>query len=116
MKNKKNNVNTITNAILIMAIPLVLTILLFVSTREEHGYYIQADTNHGNHYKWVNTYREKAVYIGNNTFLDVNGNEWEYDDNSLEKGKTYILYMHDNGTEENIIDDVIYGTEKRKER
>lgn len=112
---KKNNTDkfSVTLTILTIITLPVVTIALLFSRTEKHGYYIQADTNYGNHYKWVNTYREKAVYIGNNTFLDVNGNEWGYDDDSLERGKTYTLYMHDNGTEETIYDDVIYGTEKR---
>jgi len=115
MEMRKNNTDKFSATLTVLTIitlPVVIIVLLFGGT-EKHGYYIQADTNnYGNHYRWVNTYREKAVYIGNNIFLDVNGNEWEYDDSSLEKGKTYTLYMHDNGTE-NITDDVIYGTEKR---
>lgn len=99
------------NVLTIITLPVVIIALLFGGT-EKHGYYIQADAGI-NHYKWVNTYQEKAVYIGNNILLDSNGNEWEYADNSLKKGKSYILNMHDNGTE-TITDDVIYGIKNGK--
>ena len=40
-------------------------------------------------------------------FLTSDGNEWSVDAGTYKKGKTYTLKMHDNGTENDITDDVI---------
>lgn len=100
---------------------ITMTMLLFISfiviflmgakIPVTNTYAIQANSTEGLHYKYVTERIEKAVYIGKNDglnmFLTSDGNEWSVDAGTYKKGKTYMLKMHDNGTENDITDDVI---------
>lgn len=100
---------------------ITMTMLLFISfiviflmgakIPATNTYAIQTNSTEGFHYKYVTERTEKAVYIGKIdgfcTFLTSDGNEWSVDAGTYKKGKTYTLKMHDNGTENDITDDVI---------
>lgn len=93
----------------IAATTLVLTasiaIVSAISTRQNT--YAIASENNGLHYKYVTEYTQKVTYIGKGFFVDTNGNEWKVYDTNYKKGKQYTITFHDNGTENNIKDDVI---------
>lgn len=72
-------------------------------TRDNMETFAVADGNGSYHY--ATEYAEKATYE-NGSFITSDGNIWMYE-GAFEEGKTYTLWMHDNGTEGNIYDDVI---------
>ena len=91
--------------ILVTLIAIICKVSLSMQTQT---YAIPSESNNGTHYKYVTEYSLDATYIGNNKFLDANGNAWLVKDNlHYQKGKSYTLVMHDNGTENDIYDDVI---------
>lgn len=78
-------------------------------------YAIPSDTaTTGNHYKYVTERKGKAVYIGKekniHEFLTSDGEVFGVLGNGFKKGKTYILTIQDNGTE-NIKDDEVINVE-----
>lgn len=89
-------------AVIILASVIILAILIL---SKSETYAIESNSN--THYKYVTEYTQKATYIGSGNFIDENGNEWAVDSDEYKKGKKYTLSMHDNGTENIIIDDVI---------
>lgn len=74
---------------------------------ENGGYWLDSET-------FVTEYTIPAVYGGNGRFLDIEGNRRDFPDKihtkKLRKGRTYILYMSDNGTKDTG-DDVVLGIE-----
>ena len=102
---KKQN-KTILN-LLVAAFVVVAFIIFFIWILSAPiTYATPTNATEGIRYKYVTERTEKAVYIGENTFYTEDGNAWKYDGN-FKKGKTYILKIHDNGTKNNIKDDVI---------
>lgn len=89
-------------AVIILASMIILAMLIL---SQSETYAIESNSN--THYKYVTEYTQKATYIGSGNFIDENGNEWAVDSDEYKKGKKYTLSMHDNGTENIIIDDVI---------
>lgn len=71
-------------------------------TKDKGGYWVQGNV-------FIKEYeRRNCTYIGNDSFLDQDGNEWIYTDCQCKEGNQYTLLMHNNGTE-SIYDDVIEG-------
>lgn len=90
-------------AVIILASMIILAILI-LSQSETYAIENESDTTH---YKYVKQYTLDATYVGNGNFVDENGNEWATDEEDYTKGKVYKMTMHDNGTVDNIEDDVI---------
>lgn len=90
-------------AVIILASMIILAILIL---SQSETYAIESESN-TTHYKYVKQYTLDATYIGDGNFVDENGNEWAIDEEDYTKGKVYSMTMHDNGTENIIIDDVI---------
>lgn len=90
-------------AVIILASMIILAILI-LSQSETYAIESESDTTH---YKYVKQYTLDATYVGNGNFVDENGNEWATDEENYIKGKVYKMTMHDNGTVDNIKDDVI---------
>ncbi|WP_288681603.1 hypothetical protein [uncultured Eubacterium sp.] len=90
-------------AVIILASMIILAILI-LSQSETYAIESESDTTH---YKYVKQYTVDATYIGDGNFVDENGNEWAVDEEDYTKGKVYKMTMHDNGTVDNIEDDVI---------
>lgn len=90
-------------AVIILASMIILAILI-LSQSETYAIESESDTTH---YKYVKQYTLDATYVGNGNFVDENGNEWAVDEEDYAKGKVYKMTMHDNGTVDNIKDDVI---------
>ena len=84
---------------------ITMTVFIIFTLSKSETYAIESESN--THYKYVTEYTQKATYIGSGNFIDENGNEWAVDSDEYKKGKKYTLSMHDNGTENIIIDDVI---------
>lgn len=76
-----------------------------VCNDQSNTYAIQSEGK-TEHYKYVTEYKNNATYIGDYNFLDKNGNTWRAT-GEYKKGKEYTLIMHDNGTKNDIKDDVI---------
>lgn len=70
---------------------------------ERGGYWMDSQT-------FVTEYTIPAVYKGECMFEDIEGNLREYHRGQFRKGKSYILYMSDCGTED-MQDDCILGIE-----
>lgn len=66
----------------------------------------------GNTYKYVTEREVKVTYLGNNTYLSEDGNIWNFQGVTAEKGKRYKMLLHDNGTETIISDDVVISVYK----
>ena len=90
-------------AVIVLASMIILAILI-LSQSETYAIESESDTTH---YKYVKQYTLYATYVGNGNFVDENGNEWATDEEDYTKGKVYKMTMHDNGTVDNIKDDVI---------
>ena len=90
-------------AVIILASMIILAILI-LSQSETYAIESESDTTP---YKYVKQYTLDATYVGNGNFVDENGNEWAVDEEDYAKGKVYKMTMHDNGTVDNIKDDVI---------
>ena len=111
-KQVKNNIFTLT--IITVFIITVMSIAVMGRTQNgySNGYYISSNQNNGLHYKWVERYTVNATYLGNNEYLDTNGNVWEYSTNETNVGTRYEIVLHDNGTKNNNTDDIICAIEK----
>mgnify|MGYP000612643561 CR=1 FL=1 len=81
-------------AVIILASMIILAILIL---SQSQTYAIESESN-TTHYKYVKQYTLDATYVGDGNFVD----EEDY-----AKGKVYKMTMHDNGTVDNIKDDVI---------
>lgn len=90
-------------AVIILASMIILAILIL---SQSQTYAIESESN-TTHYKYVKQYTLDATYVGDGNFVDENGNEWTIDEEDYAKGKVYKMTMHDNGTVDNIEDDVI---------
>lgn len=90
-------------AVIILASMIILAILIL---SQSETYAIESESN-TTHYKYVKQYTLDATYVGDGNFVDENGNEWAVDEEDYTKGKVYKMTMHDNGTVDNIKDDVI---------
>ena len=90
-------------AVIILASMIILAILIL---SQSETYAIESESN-TTHYKYVKQYTLDATYVGDGNFVDENGNEWAVDEEDYAKGKVYKMTMHDNGTVDNIEDDVI---------
>lgn len=90
-------------AVIILASMIILAILI-LSQSQTYAIESESDTTH---YKYVKQYTLDATYVGDGNFVDENGNEWVADEEDYAKGKVYKMTMHDNGTVDNIEDDVI---------
>ena len=66
----------------------------------------------GSSYKYVTEREVKVTYLGNNTYLSEDGNIWNFQGVTSEKGKQYKMLLHDNGTETIITDDVVVSVYK----
>lgn len=88
----------------IILVSMIILAILILSQSETYAIESESDTTH---YKYVKQYTLGATYVGNGNFVDENGNEWAVDEEDYAKGKVYKMTMHDNGTVDNIKDDVI---------
>ena len=79
-------------AVIILASMIILAILIL---SQSQTYAIESESN-TTHYKYVKQYTLDATYVGDGNY------EEDY-----AKGKVYKMTMHDNGTVDNIKDDVI---------
>ena len=108
---RKKQIKKRITAAMLLFISFIAVFLMGTKIPTTNTYAIQANSTEGLHYKYVTERTEKVVYIGKidglNTFLTSDGNEWSVDTGTYKKGKTYTLKMHDNGTENDITDDVI---------
>ena len=105
-----------TAGMIAVAVLLILCTGKFLNIQNT-TYAIQSDIKtEGNYYKYVTERTEKAIYAGKikgiNTFYTEDGNAWGYS-GKFKKGKTYILKMHNNGTKNNIKDDVIISIKEK---
>lgn len=91
--------------VIIVTIILLVVLAICVKGNDTYGYYIHSD-NGNTHYKWVNEYVVNATYLGNDEYLDTNGNVYECSATDKEVGIRYEIVLHDNGTDY-VDDDVI---------
>lgn len=78
----------------------------FSNANKPYSYYREANGN--SHYELVTERTEKCVYIGNDTFVTPDGNEWIFsDETEREITKNYKIVISDNATTETVIDDII---------
>ena len=113
-QRKKQLNKRIIKAILLF-ICSVAFLVTVVNKPNTQTYAIPCDTTtSGNHYKYITERKEKAVYIGKeksiHEFLTSDGNVFGVLGDGFKKGKTYILTIQDNGTE-NIKDDEVVNVE-----
>lgn len=81
----------------------VVGVVLFVNAPEAHSYYEQ----NGNGYKLVTERTEKCVYIGNDTYVTSDGNQWVFSDGKeREITNTYKITISDKATE-TVRDDIV---------
>lgn len=87
---------------------LCITMIAVISAcngNKTERFSVAGDDGNGHHYHYVTGYTQTAVYEDGVLITD-DGNEWSYD-GDFEEGKTYTMWMHDNGTENDVYDDVI---------
>ena len=111
---RKQRREKVARILAIAGFTIAFVVALIVCNQPTEITYAISDPNGEDlHYKYVTERQIDTVYIGNDTFLDENGNEWLFHNKMYKKGKEYTLRIHDNGTPNELRDDVITEVEEK---
>ena len=105
-RKRKENISYILATILIFG---VMIIAFWYKLSDSGKTYA---IKNGSSYKYVTEREINVTYLGNNTYLSEDGNIWNFQGVTSEKGKRYKMVLHNSGTDNIITDDVVVSVYK----